>query len=49
MFFVDMTFRNDWDSSLAYTGTNGYDYESVGANAVLSSIFKLPEAINFGK
>lgn len=49
MFFVDMTFRNDWDSSLAYTGTNGYDYESVGANAVLSSIFKLPEAISFWK
>ncbi|AZA91892.1 Outer membrane cobalamin receptor protein [Chryseobacterium nakagawai] len=49
MFFVDMTFRNDWDSTLAYTGTSGYDYESVGANAVLSSIFKLPEAISFWK
>ncbi|UHO38097.1 SusC/RagA family TonB-linked outer membrane protein [Chryseobacterium capnotolerans] len=49
MFYVDMTFRNDWDSTLALTGTNGYDYESVGANAVLSSIFKLPETINFWK
>ncbi|AZB09185.1 SusC/RagA family TonB-linked outer membrane protein [Chryseobacterium sp. G0162] len=49
MFFVDMTFRNDWDSTLAYTGTSGYDYESVDANAVLSSIFKLPEAISFWK
>lgn len=49
MFYVDMTFRNDWDSTLAFTGTNGYDYESVGVNAVLSSIFKLPETINFWK
>lgn len=49
MFYVDMTFRNDWDSSLALTGRTGFDYESVGANAVLSSIFKLPEIINFWK
>ncbi|MGG7470349.1 SusC/RagA family TonB-linked outer membrane protein [Chryseobacterium arthrosphaerae] len=49
MFYVDMTFRNDWDSSLALTGRTGFDYESVGANAVLSSVFKLPEVINFWK
>lgn len=49
MFYVDMTFRNDWDSSLALTGRTGFDYESVGANAILSSIFKLPETINFWK
>ena len=49
MFYVDMTFRNDWDSTLALTGRSGFDYESVGANAILSSIFKLPEVINFWK
>jgi hypothetical protein len=49
MFYVDMTFRNDWDSSLALTGRTGFDYESVGVNAILSSVFKLPEAINFWK
>lgn len=49
MFYVDMTFRNDWDSSLALTGRTGFDYESVGANAVLSSVFKLPEVISFWK
>ncbi|MCJ7934224.1 MAG: SusC/RagA family TonB-linked outer membrane protein [Chryseobacterium sp.] len=49
MFYVDMTFRNDWDSTLALTGRNGFDYESVGANAILSSVFKLPEVINFWK
>lgn len=49
LFYVDMTFRNDWDSTLAYSANSSYDYESVGANAILSSIFKLPEAINFWK
>lgn len=49
MLYVDMTFRNDWDSTLALTGRKGFDYESVGANAILSSIFKLPETINFWK
>ncbi|WP_430827112.1 SusC/RagA family TonB-linked outer membrane protein [Chryseobacterium indologenes] len=49
MFYVDMTFRNDWDSTLSLTGTSGFDYESVGVNAILSSVFKLPEAINFWK
>ncbi|ROI02281.1 SusC/RagA family TonB-linked outer membrane protein [Chryseobacterium sp. G0240] len=49
MFYVDMTFRNDWDSTLALTGRSGFDYESIGANAILSSIFKLPEVFNFWK
>ncbi|MDV7696904.1 SusC/RagA family TonB-linked outer membrane protein [Chryseobacterium soli] len=49
MFYVDMTFRNDWDSTLALTGRKGFDYESVGANAILSSVFKLPEVIDFWK
>ena len=47
--YVDLTFRNDWDSTLSGTGTYAYDYESIGANAILSSIFKLPTAINFWK
>ncbi|REC48874.1 SusC/RagA family TonB-linked outer membrane protein [Chryseobacterium pennipullorum] len=49
MFYIDMTFRNDWDSTLSLTGRSGFDYESVGVNAILSSVFKLPEAINFWK
>lgn len=36
--YVDMTFRNDWSSTLAGTGNNGFDYESIGANAILSDI-----------
>ncbi|WP_370901004.1 SusC/RagA family TonB-linked outer membrane protein [Chryseobacterium gossypii] len=49
MFYLDMTFRNDWDSTLSLTGRTGFDYESVGANAILSSVFKLPEVFNFWK
>ncbi|OBS11804.1 SusC/RagA family TonB-linked outer membrane protein [Elizabethkingia miricola] len=47
--YADFTFRNDWSSTLAGTGNNGFDYESVGLNAILSDIFKLPAAINFWK
>ncbi len=49
MLYVDMTFRNDWDSSLANSQAGGYDYESLGANAILTTIFKLPEPISFWK
>ena len=47
--YLDLTFRNDWDSTLAGSGSTSFDYESVGANAILSQIFTLPEAINFWK
>lgn len=28
--YADLTFRNDWSSTLAGTGNNGFDYESIG-------------------
>lgn len=49
MVYVDLTYRNDWDSALANTGTYAYDYQSVGLNGILSTIFKMPDAINFWK
>ncbi|SKB65702.1 TonB-linked outer membrane protein, SusC/RagA family [Soonwooa buanensis] len=49
LLYVDVTFRNDWDSTLSGTGSYSYDYESIGVNTILSSVFKLPEAINFWK
>ena len=48
-FFLDLTARNDWDSSLAFTNKNNYFYPSVGLNAILSQIFKLPDFISFAK
>ena len=47
--FLDITGRNDWDSSLAYTSKDNFFYPSVGLNAVLSQIFKMPEFISFAK
>lgn len=49
--FIDLADRNDWSSTLAFTPTEkkGYNYYSVGANAVLSEMMNLPKAVNFAK
>jgi TonB-linked SusC/RagA family outer membrane protein len=49
--FLSLSDRNDWSSTLAFTPSmkKGYNYPSVGANAILSDIFKLPSAISFAK
>jgi TonB-linked SusC/RagA family outer membrane protein len=48
-FYVDLTGRNDWSSTLAYTANSSYFYPSVGVNAILSDIIKMPDAISFAK
>lgn len=47
--FLDLTGRQDWSSALAYTSHEHYFYPSVGLNAILSQVFKLPEVITFAK
>jgi TonB-linked SusC/RagA family outer membrane protein len=49
--YLDLTLRNDWSSTLAYTPKmkKGYPYYSAGINTVISEIFELPELINFTK
>lgn len=49
--YVDLTGRNDWSSTFAFTPTRGkgYFYYSAGANFVLSDACTLPEPISFGK
>ncbi|WP_228520906.1 SusC/RagA family TonB-linked outer membrane protein [Flavobacterium sp. HJJ] len=49
MLYVDVTGRNDWSSTLANTGNLSFFYPSVGTTAILSEMFKMPEAISFGK
>ncbi len=46
--FLDLTGRNDWSSTFAFTPTlrKGYFYYSAGLSAVWSDMFKLPAAIN---
>ncbi len=49
--FLDITGRNDWSSSLAYTNSmnSGFFYPSVGLTAVISDMVSLPSQITFGK
>lgn len=42
MLFADVTGRNDWSSTLAYTNNKSYFYPSVGLTAVLSEMFTIP-------
>ena len=48
--FLDVTARNDWSSSLAYTDSrkSGFFYPSVGVSGVLSDMLDMP-ASTFGK
>ena len=47
-FFLDLTGRNDWSSTLP-TDDNSYFYPSVGASVLLSEIMPLPDWMNFWK
>ena len=50
-FYLDLSDRNDWSSTLAFTSTKkkGYNYYSVGGSAVLSEIFNMPAVVNLAK
>jgi len=41
MLYLDMTFRNDWSSTLP-SGNNSYFYPSVSFSALMDQVFKLP-------
>lgn len=47
--FLDVSGRNDWNSTLAYTNNLSFFYPAVGLNLVLSQLAKLPEPISFLK
>jgi TonB-linked SusC/RagA family outer membrane protein len=51
MVYADLTLRNDWSSTLAYTSKlkSGYLYFSGGVNAIVSDMITLPSAISFLK
>ena len=46
MLYLDVTGRNDWSSTLAFTPNGSYFYPSVGLTAVVSDMVKLPSAWN---
>lgn len=47
--YLDLTFRNDWDSTLSGTDRISFDYESIGLNAIITEIFNISKALNFWK
>lgn len=47
-FFVDVTGRNDWSSTLP-KASRSYFYPSIGASTVLSELFKMPKWVDFWK
>ncbi|HJT74770.1 MAG TPA: TonB-dependent receptor, partial [Chitinophaga sp.] len=49
--FLDLTGRNDWSSTFAFTPikNKGYFYYSSGISAILSEWFKMPAVISFAK
>lgn len=50
MFYLDLSARNDWSSTLIGTDDGAsYFYPSIGAVAILSNLFVMPEFISFLK
>lgn len=47
--YLDVTGRNDWTSTLAYTNTPSFFYPSFGLSDVLSRTFKMPDFVSFSK
>ena len=49
--YLDLTGRNDWSSTFAFTPVEkkGYFYYSAGITGILSDILKMPEAITYSK
>ncbi|MBW8684055.1 SusC/RagA family TonB-linked outer membrane protein [Chitinophaga rhizophila] len=49
--FLDVTGRNDWSSTFAFTPikAKGYFYYSAGVSAILSEWLRMPAAVSFAK
>lgn len=51
MVYLDVTARNDWSSTLAFTSNekSGFFYPSVGASWLMKDVLKMPAWISFSK
>jgi len=49
MFYLTLTGRNDWDSTLSGMPNQSFFYPSVGLSGVISEMLDLPEAISYLK
>ena len=48
-YFLDVTARNDWSSTLVPADRSSFFYPSVNTSFILSDIFRLPSQISFAK
>ena len=48
-YFIDVTARNDWSSTLVPADRSSFFYPSVNTSFILSEIFRLPSVISFAK
>ncbi|MCL3779206.1 SusC/RagA family TonB-linked outer membrane protein [Prolixibacteraceae bacterium JC049] len=49
MLFLDISGRNDWSSTLAFTDNYSYFYPSFGMTALLNEMFEMPESVSLAK
>ncbi len=49
MVYLDVTGRNDWSSTLAYTTNQSYFYPSFGLTALINEMLTLPAGVNLLK
>lgn len=47
--YLDLTARNDWSSTLAFTESNSFFYPSVGLGVVLNDKLNMPDFVNMAK
>ena len=49
--FLDVSARNDWSSTLAYTSreSRGFFYPSIGVSCLMNRVLNLPEQVTSGK
>lgn len=47
--YLDLTARNDWSSTLAFTEKKSFFYPSIGLSWIMNKQLALPEWISFGK
>lgn len=48
-FYVDLSARNDWSSTLAYTRYKSFFYPSIGLSWILNNSLEMPKWVSFGK
>ena len=51
MLYLDLTYRIDWSSTLAYIdgSIEPFDYPSIGLTGILTEMFEMPESVSFAK